>query len=213
MTLSTIHPDRLHEAARVVPISVDQYDRMIDAGILPEGAPIELIDGMLVLKDRSKAGEDIMTIGSEHNWAFQVVGRTDERLRPLGCHMQSQGPVIVSSYGEPEPDGAVLIGTADDCVHDKPTAADVTSVIEVSDSSLDFDRTTKLRAYAESGIPQYLIVNLVDLVIEEHVAPDPANGRYKSSHVLRDGDMLQLFLKGDERLSVEVGHWLPPKSL
>ena len=61
MTVATIDPRRLHEMTRLVPISVQQYDRMIEQGILAEGSPIELIDGMLVLKDRSKRGEDVMT--------------------------------------------------------------------------------------------------------------------------------------------------------
>jgi len=210
MALSTIHPDRLHEGARIIPISVHQYDRMIDAGILPEGAPIELIDGMLVLKDRSKAGEDIMTVGNEHTWAVKVVGRADERLRPLGCHMQTQAPVIVSSNREPEPDGAVLIGSEDDFLRRKPRATDVTCIIEVADSSLDFDRTTKQSAYAEAGIRQYLIINLIDNVIEERLSPDPGSGRYGSLRALHVGEMLELLLGGSDRLAVKVGDWLPP---
>ena len=70
--------------------SVEQYDRMIDAGILPEGAPIELLDGMLVLKDRSKAGDDIMTVGGEHVWAVKVVARL--ALRAPGRHFRSSSP-------------------------------------------------------------------------------------------------------------------------
>jgi Uma2 family endonuclease len=212
MTLSTIHPDRLHEAARVVPISVEQYDRMIDAGILPEGAPIELIDGMLVLKDRSKAGEDVMTVGSEHIWTVTTLGEADGELRPLGYHMKTQSPVIISSYGEPEPDGAVLVGNKGTYLRCKPVAADVMCIIEVSDSSLDFDRTTKLRAYAEAGISQYVIVNLIDRVIEEHTLPNPASGRYGTSRVLRVGQVLELYLRGEERFSVQVSDWLPPRA-
>ena len=208
--LSTIPPDRLRDAGWLVSISVDQYERMLRTGILPEGAPIELIDGMLVLKDRSKAGDDIMTIGSEHVWSVKAVGRTDERLRPLGCHMQTQSPVIISGVAEPEPDGAVLLGTADDYLREKPTAQHMTCVIEVSDSSLNYDRTTKLRAYAQAQIRQYIIVNLVDGIIEEHTAPDSIRGTYTQTRNVLPGQRLALFLPGDERLDISAADWLPP---
>jgi hypothetical protein len=63
--------DWMKSSAAVVPLTVEQYHEMIRRGILTEGAPIELIDGFLVLKDRSKRGEDPMTVGSEHRWAIQ----------------------------------------------------------------------------------------------------------------------------------------------
>jgi Uma2 family endonuclease len=212
MSLSIPHSGRLRGASQIVPLSVEQYDRMIDAGILPEGSPIELIDGMLVHKDRSKAGEDIMTVGKEQIWAVKALARIDERLRPLGYHMQTQAPIIVSTLGEPEPDGAVLTGSMDDFLEQKPGAAAVMCVIEVADSSLNFDRTTKLSAYAEAGIQQYVIINLVDRVLEESTFPQPAEGRYASERILRANEALSLFLRGEERLSVNVRDWLPPRS-
>ena len=74
-------------------------------------------------------------------------------------------------------------------------------MIEVADSSLAYDRTTKLRAYAEAGIRQYLIVNLVDRCVEEYVDPKLAEGRYGPGRILGKGDIVQVFLRGEERLA------------
>ena len=211
MTLPTIQRSQMSDASRFLSFSVDQYQIMMEAGIIEEGAPIELIDGMLVLKDRSHSGDDIMTVGREHMWSIRALGKLNDELEPRGYLMQIQLPVVVSRFGEPEPDGAVLVGTNDDYLLRKPTAADVTCVIEVADSSLQFDRTTKLRAYARAGIRQYLIVNLVDRVIEESTDPVAAEGRYAVTRVLRIGEAFELFLRGEERLTVEVGRWVPPE--
>lgn len=56
---------------RIARLTVDQYHRMIDSGILREGEPIELLDGVLVYKDRSDRGEDPMTVGKRHALAVQ----------------------------------------------------------------------------------------------------------------------------------------------
>jgi Uma2 family endonuclease len=209
MTLSTVALSQLSHASRFLSISVDQYQTMMEAGIIEEGAPIELLDGMLVLKDRSHTGDDIMTVGREHMWSVRAVGNTNDDLKPRGYLMQIQMPVVVSRFGEPEPDGAILAGSNDDYLHRKPTAADVTCVIEVADSSLQFDRTTKLRAYARAGIRQYLIVNLVNGAIEEHTDPIPDAGQYANTKTLRPGESLDLFLRGEERLTIRVEQWVP----
>jgi hypothetical protein len=69
-------------------------------------------------------------MGSAHVWSVKAIGRVDARLGPLGYHMQTQAPVIVSGYREPEPDGAVLVGTADDYLRRKPTAADAPALLK-----------------------------------------------------------------------------------
>src|SRR5438445_32883 len=110
-------------------ITVDEYHRMIDAGILNSGEPYELVGGFLVLKDRSARGEDRMTIGREHLWAVKNLARLGHKLARFGCHIQTQGPVVMSGVDEPEPDGAIIVGDEDDYKARKPQAADVTSVI------------------------------------------------------------------------------------
>ena len=157
--------------AAVMRLTVDQYQRMMETGILVEGAPYELIQGIIVRKDRSAVGEDRSTVGREHVWCVQKLGRLDKKLERLGCHMQLQSPVIMSNLDEPEPDGVILRGTIDDYKLRKPAAKDASCVMEVADGSLLYDRTDKLSLYANSNIPQYVIINLPDRLIEIYTEP------------------------------------------
>ncbi len=190
-------------------LNVDQYHSMIEAGILREGAPYELLDGLLVQKDRSARGEDSMTIGKRHNAAVKLLIILDRLLTAYGCHMQIQGPVTTSAHHEPEPDGAVVRGGARDYLERNPGPADVLCVIEVSDSSLDHDRTNKLQIYAAAGIPQYVIVNLVDFQVEVFESPIPAESRYSQAKTLQAGAPLSLHVGGGTHLDVPVRDLLP----
>ncbi|HZL35151.1 MAG TPA: Uma2 family endonuclease [Tepidisphaeraceae bacterium] len=190
-------------------LSVDEYHRMIDAGILVSGEPYELINGFLVHKNRSARGEDPMTVGHEHLWGVNNLTRIGRKLDRFGCHMQTQGPVVMSNYDEPEPDGAILKGSMDDYKKRTPEAADATCVIEVSDSSLADDRNDKLVAYANSGIAQYIIINLPDRVVEVYTDPQVGKGRYARVETLRPNNKVQFVLPKGQVLAVPVRNFLP----
>src|SRR5947209_7310509 len=83
-------------------ITVERYHRMIEHGIIEEGAPVELLDGFLVLKDRSKVGEDPTGIGDEHRWVVQALTKVLAVVRTMGCDLQTQQPIIVPPDSEPE---------------------------------------------------------------------------------------------------------------
>jgi Uma2 family endonuclease len=189
--------------------TTDQYHRMIDLGILPSGSPYELIDGQLVRKDRSKKGDDPTTVGTEYAWTVKTIAKLDAKLKRLGSHMQTQQPLQLSSDGEPEPDGAIIRGTEDDYRDRLPTNADATCVIEVADSSLQWDRTTKQRLYAAADIPQYVIINLVDRCVEVHTDPQPERGIYGKRIVLQGKGRLELNTAKAKTLNVAVRSLLP----
>jgi Uma2 family endonuclease len=90
----------------------------------------------------------------------------------------------VSDTSEPEPDLAVVRGSARDYVDQHPTSAAL--VVEVSDTSLDYDRTRKARVYAQAGIAEYWVVNIVAGVLEVH--RDPGESGYRSVLTLRSGE-------------------------
>lgn len=192
-----------------MPLTVEQYHRMIEQGILPEGEPIELLDGHLVRKDRSAAGDDPMTVGPDHVLVVKRLARLSRKLERLGCHMQTQQPVSLPPYDEPEPDAAVVLGSEEDYIGRLPVAADVPCVIEVADSSLRRDRTTKLRIYAHSGIGTYVIVNLFDRVVEVYSEPLAGKGRYRRCVTLAAGQSLELPATRGKRLAVPVRGLLP----
>lgn len=191
-------------SADMVPLTVEQYHRMIETGVLQEGAPIELIDGFLVRKDRSKAGEDPMTVGNEHSWVIDCLMDLAPAIARAGGRVRVQQPVTLST-GEPEPDVSIVRGPGEQYRTRHPAAADVTCVVEVSDSSLPYDRTTKQRIYADHAIPQYVIVNLVERVIEDHHDPKPGTGRYDRREVLARGQELRLSVgAGSVEIPVEA---------
>lgn len=199
----------LEDRAHVMPLTVDQYHRMIDGGIIEEGEPYELLNGWVVHKDRSAAGEDPMTVGNQHAWAVKNLAKLSRKLERLGCHMQTQQPVSLPPYDEPEPDGAIIVGAEDDYRDRHPAAADATCVIEVADASLNRDRKVKLRTYAEAGIEQYVIVNLVDRVCEVHTQPLMEKGCYERSEVLTPGKSVRFRTASTKSLAIPVRQLLP----
>jgi Uma2 family endonuclease len=193
----------------VVPLTTDQVHAMVDAGIVREGEPIELIEGLLVYKDRSASGESPMTIGKKHNLAVKLLVELNAELANHGCHMQTQGPLTLSLHSEPEPDGAVLRGSARDYADRLPCAADASSVIEVADSSLPYDRKTKLALYARAPIAQYVIVNIKDDCVEVHEQPSIETAQYGLVSVRRRGETFELRIGEMDRLEVLVDRLLP----
>src|SRR5262245_55437495 len=93
----------------ILPLSVEQYDRMIDEGILPEDTSVELLHGILVRKDRGDAGGDPMTVGEAHAYVVRQLALLVLRLDLATTHIQNQQPIVIlEAGGEPEPDGAIV---------------------------------------------------------------------------------------------------------
>jgi len=204
--------DMVEDRAVVLPVKVGKYHQMIATGVVPEGEPFELLNGYIIHKDRSAAGEGPMTVGPEHAWVIRKLTALNSRLRRFDCHMQIQLPVTLPPWNEPEPDGAIVIGTEDDYRGRHPGAKNVLCVIEVADSSLHRDRTTKLRIYAASGIPLYFIINLPDHVVERHTRPMTGKGRparYGQVDILKPGQTVELPAPRGNRLKIPVRRLLP----
>jgi len=177
------------------PLTVQQYHAMISSGILREGSPVELIDGMLVRKDRRDREGSIMTVGPGHSFTVTNLDELfDELLKSTGFHVRTQQPLTLSGTSEPEPDGSIVRGTAADYRKRHPGPSDTTVVIEVADSSLEYDRVVKLKKYAAAGIPVYWIINLRDNEVEVYLRPLPADERYEDCVRFRSGDSLEVAL-------------------
>jgi Uma2 family endonuclease len=199
----------LDDRTTVLRLRVEKYHRMIDAGFFADAEPFELLDGILVRKDRSAAGADPMTISNHHAWAVKKLAKLSRKLERFGCHMQTQQPVALPPFNEPEPDGAIVLGVEDDYEDRPPGAADVTCIIEVSDASLRRDRTAKLQIYAGAGIGQYVIVNLPDRMVEVYSKPLPRKRRYDERVILPVGRKVELAAARGKRLAVAVETLLP----
>ncbi len=208
MTATQFH-DLAGDQPYLVPLTVEQYHRMIETGILEEGTAIELLDGFLVRKDRAKAGEDPMTVGVEHAWVLSHLPRELRNVEARGSHYRSQLPVTLLPANEPEPDGTIVRGAPDSYRGRHPMPADVPCAIEVSDSSLHRNHTRKMRIYAKAAIAQYIIVNLVDRVVEDYRQPMPDAARYATSRIYQSGETVPFLLSDGTAFAVPASRLLP----
>ncbi|GEM_PF-277430 len=193
----------------MVALTIEQYHRLNEIGTIPSGTPIELIHGLLVWKDRSARGGDFMTIGNSHRICVRRLMDLAAKIIENGCDLFVQAPLQMPDCNEPEPDGYIVKQSAQTYLQRHPDHNDVWCAIEVSDSSLPMDRHEKLRLYASAGIPQYIIVNLVDSQIEVHEQPRPAESRYAQTEIFKAGQKIQLLVGADKRLEIEAQSILP----
>ncbi len=161
-------------------ISVEEYHRMIEAGILDEDEKVQLIDGILVAMTPQ---------GQPHAFVIMRLTRLLGRALSDDFEVLPQLPLTLGDDSEPEPDLAVV--RAQDAASPLRHPSTALLVVEVAGDSLRFDRRTKLALYARSGIPEYWIVNLQDAVVEVFREPDVAAGLYRSTHTARRGETLR----------------------
>jgi Uma2 family endonuclease len=113
--------------------------------------------------------------------------------------------------GEPEPDGAIVIGGPRDYADRHPGPADVAVVIEIADATLDRDRGIKLRSYARAKIPAYWIINLVDRQVEVYTNPtgDGADATYDARAVIDAAGTVALAVGDKPAAAIRVADLLP----
>jgi Uma2 family endonuclease len=162
--------------------TLDEYERLVEAGGFEEGARIELIRGEIV---------DMAAIGVRHEacvarWTI-ILGQKAVGKAVVWIQNSIRLP---ESHSRPEPDVTLLRWRDDYYEGKRPTPGDVLLVVEVADTSVLYDRTVKGPLYAQASIFEYWIVNLPDNVIE--VYSNPAEGAYRSVKQARRGDALAL---------------------
>ena len=164
---------------------------MAEAGVLAEDERVELITGEIVR---------MTPIGSQH--AGCVKGLNRQLTRRLGdrATISVQDPVVLDDASEPQPDIAILRFREDHYRGLLPTPADVLLVIEVADTSVDYDRNVKLPLYAQAGIAEAWLVRLREACIEIH--RNPAATGYQEMRTLRAGDSVAPLAFPDLELAV-----------
>jgi Uma2 family endonuclease len=179
-------------------ITVDEYERIIEAGALEDPERVELIDGEMV---------DKMGKGAQHGFVTKKLLRALDSRLPSGWTWRSEQPVRIPDFDEPEPDVTVVRGTDEDYEYKIPTAADVALLTEVSDSTLSQDRGKKLLAYAKGRIPVYWIVNLVGRQVE--VFSRPGKNGYRSHKTYASGEEVPVTIGGRKLAPIAVDDLLP----
>ncbi len=160
--------------------SVDDYHAMVEAGVLKEDERVELIEGEVV---------EMSPIGKLH--ASCVNRLTTLLVRRFGeqATISVQNPVQASGFSEPQPDVALLKYRTDFYAARHPRPKDILLLIEVADSTIDYDREVKMPLYARSKIAQAIIVNLGLDVVE--VYSKPVRGNYTKVQLLKRGQSLK----------------------
>ena len=154
--------------------SVDDYYRMADAGVFPIDARVELIDGEVI---------EMSPIGNRHAACVDRLGMLLNHIFYGKAIVRVQNPVRLNDFSEPEPDIALLKPRKDFYATAHPTPADVLLIIEVADTSVDFDLRVKLPLYARAGIPETWVLVLPKDLIEVH--SQPLNGKYQKVQRLK----------------------------
>ena len=159
--------------------TADEYQRMGQVGILSEADRVELIDGEVVA---------MSPIGPRHNACVSSATRAMVRAAGDDAIVLPQGSVRLDLYHEPEPDLVLLRPRADFYAsrHAGPEA--ILLIVEIADSSIEYDKNVKARIYAEFGIPEYWLADLNATLVWRYAAPE--QGVYRSVERHRRGDWL-----------------------
>jgi hypothetical protein len=179
--------------------TVEEYHELIENGVLTASHRVELIHGWLVTK---------MTLNPPHNYAVTALMQQLMRLAAQAT-VRVQQP-ITTLDSEPEPDVVFATGTNADYKSRNPGPTETIIVVEVADTSLHEDRTTKLELYAGSKIAVYWIVNLVERCVEVYTQPRGGkNPAYRKQTNYGPGDAVPVVVAGKEVGRIPVNELLP----
>jgi Uma2 family endonuclease len=162
----------------------NEFALLIATGILSEDERVELLRGEII---------PMAPIGSRHAACINGLALL---LSPLLAARRIlvavQNPIHLDDYSEPQPDLVIARFRSDLYAGNHPTPPDILLLIEVADSSEDFDRTIKLPLYAQAGIAETWLINLNQDTVEAYRTPSPEG--YRDMHTYL----------GEERLSPEA---------
>ena len=179
--------DRIHK------YTVDEYHVMVETGILTPDERVELIDGEIVqMPPMSSSPASVVN---------RINRLLNQSISPDDAIVWSQCPITFPINTEPEPDVALLRPRADFYRSNLPTPQDTLLLIEVSRTTLRYDRNIKLPLYALAGIPEVWLVNLAQDTIEVYRGPE--GGVYRESSQLRAGGTVSPQAFPDLRFAVE----------
>lgn len=171
--------------------TVAEYHRAAEMGIFGPEERLELINGEIIRMSPQN--------GPHATGSTLAEGVIQEVFR-AGYVVRIQKPLTLGEDSEPEPDIAVVRGKARDYLKAHPTTAEL--VVEVADSSLQFDRGKKAASYARAGTPEYWILNVPDRMLEVYRDPDPGAEKYRSMAQYDESDTVSPLAAPDARVAV-----------
>jgi Uma2 family endonuclease len=196
-TSSTAPPDKGIRPRRW---TREEYYRAADLGLFRPEERLELLDGEII--------EKMSPQKAPHAAIVSLLARILGTAFGPGHTVRSHLPLILNDLSEPEPDAVVAPGTELDYISSHPVTSDARLVVEVSDTSLRYDRGRKRSAYARAGILEYWILNLPQRQLEVH--REPAGARYRSITVYGEDEVATPLAAPHATLG--VNDLLPPPS-
>ncbi len=172
--------------------TVEDFERMVEAGILTKDDRVELIEGQVV---------EMSPIGKRHASAVNRSTRLFVQRCGERATVSVQGPVQLVGTSQVQPDIALLRPREDFYREQYPQVEDVLLIVEFADSSLLTDRNMKLPAYAAAGVPEVWLVNLPSDTVE--IYREPSGGRYGRQDVVAEGGWLAPLALPDLQVSAE----------
>jgi len=182
--------------------TIAEYHRLTEQGFFGEDDRIELIKGQLIHRAAKGTSHSVCETRLERE-LFKLLG---ERAT-----LRGQQPIILPDDSEPEPDRAIVQNRPDDYLSSHPTTADILLLIEIADSSLSYDKQVKLPLYAEAGISDYWIFNLLETCLECYSDPyQNSQGKfgYRVKRIFLSNETVALPNFGD--LSLDLSKVFPP---
>ena len=162
-------------------LNVSQYHQMSEAGILSENDKVELINGEIIA---------MSPIGRRHAACVDRINRLFNSILGIKAIVRVQNPIILNNLSEPEPDIALLQPRADFYESGHPQPKDIFLLIEVADSSLEYDRDVKIPLYASSAITEVWLVDIYEQVII--VYRYPSEDGYSEIKTLSRGEKMSI---------------------
>lgn len=179
-----------------------EYERLVERGTFREDEHLELLDGLLVVREPQ---------GSRHSAAVAALCAVLARAFGASFHVRPQLPLALDDASEPEPDVVVVRGGAWDYVRSHPSTPAL--VVEIAETSLTVDREHKSGLYARAGVGDYWIVNLREAVLEIYRQPAPSalasfGWEYRSTQRVLPGAAISPLAAPDR--SIAIADMLPP---
>jgi Uma2 family endonuclease len=162
-------------------LNISQYHQMSEAGIFSENDKVELINGEII---------EMSPIGRRHTACVNRLNSVFSQLLGKKVIIAVQNPITLNNLSEPQPDIALLKPRADFYESGHPQPQDIFLLIEVADSSLEYDRDVKIPLYASSGITEVWLVDIYEQVII--VYRYPSENGYSDIQKLSRGEKMSI---------------------
>jgi Uma2 family endonuclease len=153
--------------------TIRDYHRMSELGFLNPDEKTELIAGQVVL---------MVAKGQAHVIALQLLAVKLQEQLSGSVHIRTQDPIVLDDYSEPEPDLVIVRGEILDYADHHPRPDEILLVVEVADSTLQRDCEIKDKAYAQSTISEYWVLDLPQRRL--HIFRDPTPSGYANHLIL-----------------------------